>query len=237
MKRGFTLAEVLVTLGVVGIVAAMTLPSLVNKYQSKVLETGLKKSYANLQNAYIMTKANLGVSNLREAYTTVYNNDGVLPYKDEFEKEFKRNIKTVKKVKVYPFRTYSGRYVTSISHNSDLPQALNILPDGSSIGNILHAGRIEFWVDTNGPSKGPNRYGFDMFYFRVNDSSDKIKPVKPVRKYTEEELKDEKYPASVGDPCYKSSSQELNGIGCSWFAINNINPDDETKTYWDNLPK
>ena len=99
MKRGFTLAEVLVTLGVVGIVAAMTLPSLVNKYQSKVLETGLKKSYANLQNAYIMTKANLGVSNLREAYTTVYNNDGVLPYKDEFEKEFKRNIKTVKKGK------------------------------------------------------------------------------------------------------------------------------------------
>lgn len=237
MKKGFTLAEVLITLGIIGVVAAMTLPSVVNKYQAKVLETGFKKSYANLQNAYIMTKANLGVSNLRAAYATVLNNDGVLPYKDEFMNEFKRNIKTIKTVKVYPFKTYAGRYVTSISHNSDLPQALNILPDGSSIGNILHAGLIEFWVDTNGPYKGPNRYGFDMFYFRVDDSSDKVKPVKQTKKYTEEELEDEIYPTFAGYPCSASSNQELNGIGCSWYAMNDINPDDETKSYWDNLPK
>lgn len=215
----------------------MTLPSLVNKYQAKVLETGLKKSYANLQNAYIMTKANLGVTNLLESYATVPNNDGVLPYREEFEKEFAKNIKSIKKVKVYPFRTYSGKYVTSISNNSDLPQALNVLPDGSSVGNTLHANRIEFWVDTNGPAKGPNRYGFDIFYFRVDDSSDKLKPVKPTRKYTEEELENEKWPSLAGNPCEKSSTQELNGIGCSWYAINDINPDDETKSYWDNLPK
>lgn len=239
MNKGFTLAEVLITLGIIGIVAAMTLPTLVNKYQTKVLETGLKKSYANLQNAYIMTKANLGVTNLIDAYASALDN-GVCPYKEEFENEFARNIKTIKKVKVYPFTTYSGKYVANItggSNNSDMPQALNILPDGSSIGTLVRAGRIEFWVDTNGPHKGPNRYGFDIFCFKVNDSSDKVKPVKPVRKYTEEELENEKWPSLAGYPCDKSSSQELNGVGCSWFAINNINPDDETKTYWDNLPR
>ena len=36
MKKGFTLAEVLITLGVIGIVAAMTIPTLVNNYQEKV---------------------------------------------------------------------------------------------------------------------------------------------------------------------------------------------------------
>ena len=80
----------------------MTLPALVNKYQSKVLETGLKKSYANLQNAYIMTKANLGVTNLIDAYASALDN-GICPYKEEFENEFARNIKSIKKVKVYPF--------------------------------------------------------------------------------------------------------------------------------------
>lgn len=34
---GFTLAEVLITLGIIGIVAAMTLPAIVSKYQEKVL--------------------------------------------------------------------------------------------------------------------------------------------------------------------------------------------------------
>ncbi len=43
--ESFTLAEVLIILGITGIVAAMTLPALVAKYQSNVLSTQLKKIY------------------------------------------------------------------------------------------------------------------------------------------------------------------------------------------------
>ncbi len=50
-KFGFTLAEVLITLGVIGVVAAMTLPSLTKKYQDKLLLTQVKKSYSELENA------------------------------------------------------------------------------------------------------------------------------------------------------------------------------------------
>ena len=50
-KYGFTLAEVLITLGVIGVVAAMTLPSLTKKYQDKILLTQVKKSYSELENA------------------------------------------------------------------------------------------------------------------------------------------------------------------------------------------
>ena len=42
---GFTLAEVLVTLGIIGVVSAMTIPSLVKNYQRQVYVTQLRKVY------------------------------------------------------------------------------------------------------------------------------------------------------------------------------------------------
>ena len=47
MKKGFTLAEVLITLGIIGVVAAMTLPALVNKTQNQELVTAFKKCIPN----------------------------------------------------------------------------------------------------------------------------------------------------------------------------------------------
>ena len=44
--KGFTLAEVLITLGIIGIVAAMTLPAVTGKYRKKVVETKLKRFYS-----------------------------------------------------------------------------------------------------------------------------------------------------------------------------------------------
>ena len=51
-KSAFTLAEVLITLGIIGVVAAMTLPGLVAKYKDKVMIAQVKKSYAAIQNAF-----------------------------------------------------------------------------------------------------------------------------------------------------------------------------------------
>ena len=45
--KAFTLSEVLITLGIIGIIAAMTLPSLVGRYQEKVTVTRLKKILFN----------------------------------------------------------------------------------------------------------------------------------------------------------------------------------------------
>lgn len=38
-QRAFTLAEVLITLGIVGVVAALTLPGLISKYKAKRLHS------------------------------------------------------------------------------------------------------------------------------------------------------------------------------------------------------
>ena len=60
LQVGFTLAEVLITLGIIGIVAAMTMPMLLAKYQNMVLLTRVKKTYSTITNAINLAKADIG---------------------------------------------------------------------------------------------------------------------------------------------------------------------------------
>lgn len=51
-KIGFTLAEVLITLGIIGVVAALTIPNLLNQTNDTELKTAWKKAYSELNQAY-----------------------------------------------------------------------------------------------------------------------------------------------------------------------------------------
>lgn len=57
---GFTLAEVLITLGIIGIVAAMTLPTLVGNYKKRVVTSKLQKFYSLMQQAILLAEKNYG---------------------------------------------------------------------------------------------------------------------------------------------------------------------------------
>ncbi|MBR1977397.1 type II secretion system protein [bacterium] len=58
MKKGaFTLAEVLLTLAIIGVVAAMTVPSLMTSTEDKKLGAASKKAYNTLQNAITLKQA------------------------------------------------------------------------------------------------------------------------------------------------------------------------------------
>ena len=61
-KKGFTLAEVLVTLGIIGVVAAMTFPHLIQGYEKIVLQTQLKKFVNSFTRAYNQAVAKYGDS-------------------------------------------------------------------------------------------------------------------------------------------------------------------------------
>ena len=50
-KNAFTLAEVLITLGVIGVIAAMTLPSVIKHYQQQATVNQLKKAYSEFSQA------------------------------------------------------------------------------------------------------------------------------------------------------------------------------------------
>ena len=69
-KAAFTLAEVLITLGIIGIVAAMTMPTLIANYKNKVLVNQAKNSYSLLSNALMLSKSRNGY----DSYGDLFNN-------------------------------------------------------------------------------------------------------------------------------------------------------------------
>ena len=59
-RIAFTLAEVLITLGIIGVVAALTLPSLITNYQKQVIETRLSKFYTTMNQAVLNSQIENG---------------------------------------------------------------------------------------------------------------------------------------------------------------------------------
>ena len=59
-KSAFTLAEVLITLAIIGVVAAMTIPTLTANYNKKVIETRLAKFYSIMNNAIALSEIDNG---------------------------------------------------------------------------------------------------------------------------------------------------------------------------------
>ena len=56
-KRGFTLAEVLITLAIIGVVAAISIPSVISNSQQQEFKTGLRKAVSVLNSAITMNMA------------------------------------------------------------------------------------------------------------------------------------------------------------------------------------
>ena len=65
-KSAFTLAEVLVTLSIIGVVAAMTMPILIKNYQKHVLVNQLKKSYSVISQIFNKMMADEGVEKFED---------------------------------------------------------------------------------------------------------------------------------------------------------------------------
>ena len=59
-RAAFTLAEVLITLGIIGVVAALTIPTLITKYQDKVLINQTKKAFSQFQNGLALASQDNG---------------------------------------------------------------------------------------------------------------------------------------------------------------------------------
>ncbi len=67
MKKTFTLSEVLITLVIIGIIAAITVPVVMAEYQKKAYVTKLKKAYSSIQSGFKLSMANSGVFELADS--------------------------------------------------------------------------------------------------------------------------------------------------------------------------
>lgn len=86
MKFAFTLAEVLITLGIIGVVSSMTLPAVVQKEQEKVTVARVKKAYSILSQAYLMTSQKYGTpdewgaTTMNEASSHIFVANKFIPF-------------------------------------------------------------------------------------------------------------------------------------------------------------
>ena len=104
-KIAFTLAEVLITLGIIGVVAAMTMPTLIQNHQKQTYVTGFKKGVSVIDNMFKKMQADEGVSSFWDTELSSQGNcyiDGSETCEDwygnpsVFERIIPKYIKTVK---------------------------------------------------------------------------------------------------------------------------------------------
>ena len=177
-KFGFTLAEVLITLGIIGVVAAMTIPTLIKNYQKQVFYTQFRKATTVLENALKLYAVDNGcegeISNCFVNQDYVWDNNFV----DNFSKYFKisqliteDNYEDV--CKNYAIKSgfdtndiyfENGCINDLLFHNA----YAFITTDGMlfNFATDLGVGNGSFF-DING-FKGPNAIGRDIFVFYLS---------------------------------------------------------------------
>lgn len=193
-KLAFTLAEIIIVLGIVGIIAELTIPGLVQSSQEAQLVAGLLKFHSTLQQSIEQWK------NDSQCYSDSYScllaqgadNDTYAEYTSFFENTIAKNMKIIKKryvgdpaadwlpacTKDYAGTCTAATITGEVSNNSTGTQAYYLLADGTTFGIYTDAGTTyyEFFVDVNG-KKGPNRIGKDTYRMRVGSPSGTSKEI------------------------------------------------------------
>lgn len=183
MRRisAFTLAEVLITLSIIGIVAAITIPTLINNYQKRQYVTSLKKAYTTLAQAFSQfSTENNCVNNLK---CTGFFEEDSSASTAAFGAALTKYIKTSKicgeGLGCFPANAaynYDGSDVQAFDADADGAYKF-ISTDGMSysihptqcsepgVDAFIYCGDVI--IDVNGPNKKPNIVGRDIFNFFI----------------------------------------------------------------------
>ena len=188
----FTLAEVLITLGIIGIVAAMTIPTLINNYQKKQTLSKLKQTYSIISQALTMAQTEHGD-------TTTWKVAGITGTNTEDENFNREDVITtfaqtyfipyIKVAKDYGYASlsslgYDGPYAPASNRKISQVKEYLVLLSNNVLVNIglgthcyaydendnctdIRYTHVIFWVDINGFQK-PNTKGKDIFYMMFN---------------------------------------------------------------------
>ncbi len=225
-KAAFTLAEVLITLGIIGVVAAITMPVVIARYKAKVMEAQFKKTYSIVSNATRML---------------VY--EGFSPY-DEFgvrgTADDPINYAVDQYVRVLNAKLCVSRNDDSCAYANSKNNAMENLTGKSTYCGLpinrdryaLTKDNIAVFIgsysphyimaDINGPNKGPNRLGHDIHSFKIMPDNN----IKPLVRGDHDSRLCSMEGTSLTDPYL--------GAGCTEYAIMNKNPDGEGD-YWYNF--
>ena len=180
-KVAFTLAEVLITLGIIGVVAALTLPTLISNYRERELITRTKRVYSNIYNATIMAqKDNDSIGDNSVLFNAA---DGYGKVTESFAKYFS-GAKVCKSKAECPNYYYDIKFATTMYDETGSSRDWNsgafkiILNDGAfvTISSMLpgcESHRNDTYYDENGqPTSVPvNQYFCAVLIFDVNGTT------------------------------------------------------------------
>lgn len=187
-KKGFTLAEVLITLAIIGIVAALTIPVVMRKIQDEQLKAQFKKAYNTINIAFQKAQFDLGgmpkcyIDTTGASETGFYTVSGC----SEFYAELRKNLKTTRYCsnKAFEKGCITVQYAqlsetpTSCAANGYSQNSIKnsvpawVVSDGMVM--FVYGGYPMFAVDINGAKK-PNKWGYDLFAIDIYyDNQNKI---------------------------------------------------------------
>ena len=206
----------LITLVIIGVIAALTIPNLMQKYQEQTTVKKVQKFYSTLSNAFnLAVKENGPVSDWG---LTGYNSESAEKiYEILFKPYFRiaKNCGTERSgdcfTKTYKF--LNGDIVSSGLGLSSSYYKI-VLDDGSSVAWYANTSTSLYVVyDANGP-KGPNQWGIDYFYFY--SPKDIITPgltSGPSASY------------GFNTYCKKNTTDAYSGYGCAVWVVSKGNMD------------
>ena len=155
---GFTLAEVLITLGIIGVVAAMTLPALTANARRQEASSRLKKFYSSMQQAIAMSEVKNG-----PCLDWEYEKIGDYDIEENAEKNYETAQAFVEKYLTPFMKLKSGKKEWITSKDQKLDGYSLVLSDGSVL-NTKVGDCVDMSIDINGERK-PNQKGYDQFIF------------------------------------------------------------------------
>lgn len=230
MKKsfGFTLGEILIALSVIGVVASLVIPQLVNGHKAGEAQAQFNTAYSLIAKAIADMDAD-NVSVNPASYSTA----------GSFYRAFKQYNRVTVDCGVYAATNTSVCFSTVDRDNDQSYKRLSkqpfntteksMLDDGSFVLNNGMMLAVEnpanfpyglmIFVDINGKNKQPNILGYDMFAFEL--TKDGLLPVgaegtgqQATAKTLWGKEKPEKY-------CNPDTNIAFNGMTCAYFAIKN----------------
>ena len=165
----FTLAEVLITLGIIGVVAALTIPTLISNHRKKVYVTQLKKSVNTISNGLRLALAKEEVDNLSN--TNLGNHISHSQHADILDTYIDQYFNVIEKKGWSSENSKSYKLLPNGSENYMNNCYFITLTDGSEL--CFYSSLPDYYYvyfDINGYNKLPNTAGVDFFGIIFNEN-------------------------------------------------------------------
>lgn len=172
-KNAFTLAETLIVLTIIGVIAALTIPAVMFNTDKRVSMTGYKRAISSLNQAIDMARTELKFQPQPKCYTGSTTQCS----------ELWEYMKDVMQVQKYcKEKSIDSKCMPEDYKKSDCLKNLNDVQSFVTTDGMIYFsngnGAMNIGVDTNG-TRGPNKAGFDVFYVKIGGTSTTMQLYEP----------------------------------------------------------